>query len=448
MSDGQRERTATFGEVFAVGEFRALFVGDIVSSVGDMLARVAVTFLVWQQTGNVLLTVATFAISYAPYLIGAPVLAALAERYPYRRTMITCDLLRMGLIGLVAIPGTPLWAMLVLLFLVSAVTPAEKAARSALLPQVLEGERYAVALSAVSIARQSAQLAGYFAGGVLAGVNAHLALGIDAATFAFSALLLTLFVRTRAPGALRSDRSNLFKEAGQGITFVFGHPVLRSIALLVFCMVGCAIVPEAAAPAWAAHLHGGSLAQGAIMASAPVGSAIGVLVMGRFMSATTRQKLIRPLAIIAPMLLIPALFDPPVWLVLPMAAGVNMIGGVLLALNTLFVQALPGNFRARAFGVMQSGLMIAQGTAVIGMGLVAQAVPSIAEAVGLWGIAGVILVSILVLTWPSASTIEEAKSAAKPPVVEPPAEAPAPPAAPAAGPEPVRGRSGAAKAEA
>lgn len=448
MSDGQRERTATFGEVFAVGEFRALFVGDIISSVGDMLARVAVTFLVWQQTGNVLLTVAAFAISYAPYLIGAPVLSALAERYPYRRTMITCDLLRMGLIGLVAIPGTPLWAMLLLLFLVSAVTPAATSARSALLPQILEGERYAVALSALSIARQSSQLTGYLAGGVLAGVNAHLALGIDAATFAFSAVLLTLFVRTRPPGARAGDRSNLFKEAVLGVAFVFGHPVLRSIALLVFCMVGCAVVPEAAAPAWAAQLHGGAVAQGAIMASAPVGSAIGVLVMGRFVSASTRQKLIRPLALIAPLMLVPALFGPPVWLVLPMVAGVNMIGGVLLALNTLFVQALPGNFRARAFGVMQSGLMIAQGAAVVGMGLIAEWVPSIADAVGVWGIAGVILVSILVLTWPSASTIEEAKTAAKPPVVEPPVAAPAPPAAPAADPEPAHGRSGAAKAEA
>lgn len=457
MSNGQRERTATFGEIFAVGEFRALFVGDIVSSVGDMLARVAITFLVWQQTENVLLTVATFAISYAPYLIGAPILSALAERYPYRRTMITCDLLRTGLIGLVAIPGMPLWVMLVLLFLVAGVAPAEKSARSALIPQIVEGERYALAASAVAIARQSAQLTGYFAGGVLAGVNPNLALGIDSASFAFSALLLTLFVRTRPPGARKTDRSNLVKEAGQGITFVFTHPVLRPIALMVFCIVGCAIVPEAAAPAWSAHLGGDSFMQGAIMAAAPVGSAVGTLIMGRLVSQTTRQKMIRPLAMIAPLLLIPSLFDPPMWLVLLMAAGVNMVGGVLLALNTLFVQTLPGNFRARAFGVMQSGLMIAQGVAVVGMGAIAGTVPSIADAIGVWGIAGVILVSILVLMWPSASTIDEAKAAAKPPVAPPvvedkPVESTsvenAPVESPTTSADHARGHTGAAKAEA
>ena len=51
-----------------------------------------------------LLSAAAFAVSYLPWMLGGPLLAALAERYPYRRVMIICDLVRMVLIALVADP--------------------------------------------------------------------------------------------------------------------------------------------------------------------------------------------------------------------------------------------------------------------------------------------------------------------------------------------------------
>ncbi|HEY1178547.1 MAG TPA: MFS transporter [Phytomonospora sp.] len=445
MSEGQRDRTATFGEIFSVREYRALFLSDTVSVLGDMLARVAVTFLVWQQTSDTLLTAATFAVSYAPYLLGAPILSALAERYPYRRTMITADVLRMSLIGVIAIPGMPLWTMLVLLFCVAMVTPAERSARSAILPQVLEGDRYVVALSVQGMTRQIAQLSGYFLGGALAAVNASLALLIDAGTFGISALLVVGFVVSRPPGGADNVRHSLLRETGEGVRLVFSDRVLRSIALLVFVLVAFTVVPEAAAPAWAAELGGGSLMQGAIMAAAPVGAALGSLIIGRFLKPSARLKLIRPIAITAPLLLIPAMLEPPVEVVFALNLLVNLAVGILIALNGLFVQAVPANFRARAFGVMQTGVQITQGMAVLSVGFVAKTSLSMTDTVGLWGIAGVILVGLLVLTWPSARTIEEATAAAKPPNAEKPAE----PAPKEAEPKPSpMGRPDAAKADA
>ncbi|MBB6032271.1 MFS transporter [Phytomonospora endophytica] len=422
MSEGQRDRTATFGEIFSVREYRALFLSDTVSVLGDMLARVAVTFLVWQQTSDTLLTAATFAVSYAPYLLGAPILSALAERYPYRRTIITADVLRMCLIGVIAVPGMPLWSMLTLLFCVAMVTPAERSARSAILPQVLEGDRYVVALSVGGMTRQIALLSGYFLGGALAAVNASLALLVDAGTFGISALLIWGFVATRPAEGADNVRRNLLRETGEGVRLVFSDRVLRSIALLVFVLVAFTVVPEAAAPAWASELGGGSLMQGAIMAAAPVGAALGSLIIGRFLKPSVRLKLIRPLAIAAPLLLIPALLGPRVEIVFALNLLVNFVVGILIALNGLFVQAVPGNFRARAFGVMQTGLMLTQGAAVLIVGAVANTSLSMAQTVGLWGIAGVILVGLLVLTWPSARTIEEATAAAKPQAAEKPAE--------------------------
>ena len=77
---GGKERSATFGEVFAVAEYRSLFGAAILSWIGDYFARVAVAVLILNDTGSVLLSVVGFAVTYLPWVVGGPVLAALAER--------------------------------------------------------------------------------------------------------------------------------------------------------------------------------------------------------------------------------------------------------------------------------------------------------------------------------------------------------------------------------
>src|SRR5713226_4738527 len=88
---------ATFRDVFAIGEFRALWLAQVLSVAGDQLARVALTLLVFDRTGSALLAAVTFAVSVVPAFIGGLVLSGLADRLPRRRVMIACDLIRVVL---------------------------------------------------------------------------------------------------------------------------------------------------------------------------------------------------------------------------------------------------------------------------------------------------------------------------------------------------------------
>jgi len=88
-----------------------------------------------------------FAVSFLPWIIGGTLLSALAERYPYRRVMITADLFRMVLIALLLIPHLPVAALLTLLFLASLGTPPTQAARSALLPLLVGRDRLPIAIA-------------------------------------------------------------------------------------------------------------------------------------------------------------------------------------------------------------------------------------------------------------------------------------------------------------
>ena len=61
---------------------------------GEKLARVALTVLVYQRTQSPLLSAVTFAISYLPWLLGGALLSTLADRFPRHRVLITSDVVR------------------------------------------------------------------------------------------------------------------------------------------------------------------------------------------------------------------------------------------------------------------------------------------------------------------------------------------------------------------
>ncbi|MEV0427551.1 MFS transporter [Micromonospora sp. NPDC050495] len=410
------EGPATFHDVFGQAEFRALFAATALSWIGDYIAKAAVTLLVYRQTDSVALSAAAFAASYLPWLVGGPVLAAVAERHRYRQVMVTCDLLRMALMVLVALPGVPPWAVLVLLFLATLANPPSQAARSAVIPQLLHGDRLVVGLSVISSAGQASQVLGYLIGAAIAAFSPPAALLVNAATFAASAALVRFGLRNRPSAMTAAHRSHLLRETAQGFQIVFGQPVLRAIAVLVFSAMLFSIVPEGLAAAWATERSGGALsngsAQAVIMAANPVGYILGGLAVGRLVGPARRLTLLRPLAVLAPLVLVPALFDPPPVVVALLAAACGFaVAGVVPTANGLFVRALPDGYRARAFGVMASGTQIIQGAAVLVTGLLAErfAVPAV---VGVWSAVGVVLMLAAALTWPRPETVDAAVAAA------------------------------------
>lgn len=99
--------TAGFRDVLKVREFRALWLAELISVCGDQLARVALAVLVYQRTSSATLTALTYALTFAPALLGGALLAGLADRFPRRAVLIAADLARAALAGVLALPGMP-----------------------------------------------------------------------------------------------------------------------------------------------------------------------------------------------------------------------------------------------------------------------------------------------------------------------------------------------------
>ena len=58
--------------MFRVGEFRALWLAQVLSYVGDQFAQVAIAILVFERTGSAFLTALAYALTYLPPIVGGP----------------------------------------------------------------------------------------------------------------------------------------------------------------------------------------------------------------------------------------------------------------------------------------------------------------------------------------------------------------------------------------
>ena len=158
-------RTATFRAVFAVGEYRSLWLAQVLSVAGDQLARVAMTVLVYDQTRSSFWSALTYAVTLVPWIFGGLALSGLADRLPRRQLMVGCDVARMILVGVMALlslhdaAGPDLLIMVALLFVVTLLDSPFKAARSAMLPDILAGDLYVLGVAVSQTAdRKSTRL--------------------------------------------------------------------------------------------------------------------------------------------------------------------------------------------------------------------------------------------------------------------------------------------------
>jgi MFS family permease len=215
---------------------------------------------------------------------------ALADRFPRHRIMVGSNLLALAAQAAVAalfISGSPPIAPLVAL---SAVNGAANAlfipASRGLVPQIVDPSELRSANALIQLSQNSASLAGAaISGAVIVAVGAGWAIGIDAATFGISAVLV---LTSRAPRTGRTGRgarrTALFSELHEGWREFRSRQwvwvIVAQFALVNLCFSPCVYVlgPIVAEQHW-----GGALAWSAVVTANAIG-----LVLGSFVAMRLR----------------------------------------------------------------------------------------------------------------------------------------------------------------
>ncbi|MFI5696354.1 MFS transporter [Kribbella sp. NPDC051586] len=385
----------TYRDAFRVPEFRAMWLAELQSVAGDQLARVALSVLVFSDTGSAALTGLTYALTFVPSLLGGLFLSGLADRFPRRELIFCVDVLRGCLVLLVAIRGMPFAVLCVLVGIVSLLQPVFKSAQLALLPEVLGEEKFGTGMAIRSITIQSAQLAGFAGGGLLIAVfDPYVVLALDALTFFGSAVLIRSRLRARPASASVSPSTK--RQPSWGL--LFADRTTRTLVLMMWLMALVAVYEGMAAP-YAAAFGGGATVVGLILAADPFGSVVGVFVFTKLVPESRRQGLLGPLSIAAAIPVAICLLHPG----LVVSIGLFVIAGafgtiVVMVTTTALTTRLPDARRGQAIGMGNAGLTTATGISPLIAGVIADQT-SATQAVGWFGLVGTAVAVLLAVAW-------------------------------------------------
>jgi MFS family permease len=349
-----------YRDAFASAEFRVLFGTFVGSMLGRVMTGLALTVLVYRQTGSPLLSGLTFALEFLPYLFGGTLASGLVDRVPPRRLMAGCDLISAVGVAVMAIPCVPLPVLLALLFGVGLVMPMSAGTRSGLLPEIMAPGAVVPARSLFRLVSQGGQVAGYAMGGVLLAVTTPRQL-----VLAGAALLLACAVALRTGLASRPPRTghtlSVAADSLRGLADLMRRPPIRRLMLMTWLVPMLSVVPESLAAPAVVHLGEPSSAAGWWLAAGAGGSIAGEIIGVWVIPNRHRTRLVRPLAAV---LFLPTLLfvtAPPFPLALALLAMSGVFSTYALGLDQLLLEVTPAALLTRAFTVNSTGLMTLQG---------------------------------------------------------------------------------------
>lgn len=271
--------------IWAVRDFRLLWLAQTVSEVGTGVSQLAYPLLMLALTGSPAQAGALGAVRALPYLLFGLVAGALADRFDRKRLMISCDVAR-GLVML-SIP-VAVW--------LHRLTPAQlyvtgflggvgyvlfSAAENGALPNVVPEGELTAAVAAQQVTSSATSVAGPALGGLLFGVSRVAPFLGDAVSYLTSVGFLRA-VRSRFQNSgERPSTAGLRRDILEGLRWLWTHPVLRPVALaagglqLAISGVGLMVIVSARDD------HAAASTTGLLLAGAGVGGVAGAAVARR-----------------------------------------------------------------------------------------------------------------------------------------------------------------------
>jgi hypothetical protein len=227
-------------------DFWFYFSGQVVSQLGSSFTAFALPLLVFRLTHSPTNLAFTMVANFLPYLLFGLFLGAVVDRVDRKRMMISVDLARGAVIAI--LPILYLAGVLrveyvyAVAFVQSCLGILFDSGEFAAIPSLVGLDDLVTANGRIMAANQAGQVLGpVLAGALVATIAPAELLFVDAGSFALSALTLASirrsFNRVDAPGSVRRDGepvlASLFRDVKEGLVFVWGHPVLRSISIMM-----------------------------------------------------------------------------------------------------------------------------------------------------------------------------------------------------------------------
>lgn len=356
-------------------DYRSLWLGQMISVVGDKVNQIAMGILVYQVTGSMLQMGIMLAISTLPSaLFGLPA-GAFVDRWDRRKTMIVSDLARAALVlAIPAVARLGILAVYALAFAVSSISLFFEPAKLSLIPEIVDEDDLMAANSLDNATMSVSELLGLaFGGGLVAALGYRVAFFLDSATFVASAVCVSMIVFRETRGVAERVRVRLAEDVMRGLRHIGEVPLLRDLmGVYAFAAMGVAasvtVVYLLALERYQAGAPGLAVLDSAIT----VGLLLGSYSVGRSsMDASGRKFLV---GLCAFGLLFGAVAFAPA---MALAAPLLLMGGIAnmwfqVPMATMIQQSSRGELRGRVFAAKATLSRIFTVVGFVGAGIVAE----------------------------------------------------------------------------
>jgi MFS family permease len=216
--------------------FRNLWIGQIISLLGDWFNLIASAALISQLTGSGLAIGGLFVVRMlAPFLI-SPFAGVVADRYNRKHILIASDLIRAVVVLAMLLVRSPgdVWLLYVLTGIQLAIGGVFFPTRNAILPDIVHKSELGTANTLSSVTWSVMLALGAALGGLVAGGwGLRPAFVIDSLTFLISALFLRRILYVRPPVATRIGQApaSALRELVEGLRYLGSTPAVLVVAL-------------------------------------------------------------------------------------------------------------------------------------------------------------------------------------------------------------------------
>jgi hypothetical protein len=290
--------------VLANRGYQRLFAAQTISRWGDTFNTVALVVLVFRLTGSGLGVTGVVIAEILPVLALAPLAGAVIDRLPTVRVMIAADLWRTVLAALLPLVDEHLIAVYAVAFGLAAGGVFFNPAAAATLPRLVAVTELVTANSALWSAAVTSQIAlAPLAGALVAAVGVAPAFGLNAASFAGSALLLA---GLHPPAAIATATAieplgSWARRIADGARLLVADPLLRLLgAVQVLAALSAGATSALLVVLAGRRLQVGPGGFGLLLGAIGAGAALGPLALTRLPGAGNPR---RPALVFGPLLL-------------------------------------------------------------------------------------------------------------------------------------------------
>jgi MFS family permease len=339
-------------------DFRLLFAGQLVSTLGTQLTFVAISYQVYSMTHSSLQVGAISLAQLFPFLAGALASGPIGDAVDRRPIMVWTGVGLALASGALAINAAVPAPSLVALYLISAVAAGfqgfANTARMASVPRMVDRRHLPAAAAMTQIVFQVGTVVGPALSGILLATGLSLVYAIDAGTYVVA--VATTFMLAPIPPAHASGGSlSMWQSTKEGLRYLRSRQALQGVYLIdinamVFGM------PRALFPAMAASVFGGgTVTLGFLYAAPGAGALVGALTTG-WVSNLRRQgwTVIIAVTVWGVAIAVFGLVDT-LWIalvLLAVAGWADVISAVVR--NTMLQTSIPERFRSRMSSIQMA----------------------------------------------------------------------------------------------